>query len=373
MIAGVPVHFSWDLLVLLALPIVGAYVGGRPYGEHGAGALWALVATAVGLAFVFSVGAHELAHAVVAQRLGLPVRGVRLSLLGGAAEFAAERSTPADECLVALAGLVVSFALGIVAGAGTLLSHGRSGPLFAFCIAVTIINGLLTVLNVLPSFPLDGGRIVRAAAWYLADDLVTGTRVAASYGQIVSWVVLALGMVIAFYSPIFGLWTILVGYSVGRSGRRSFVQLLWQETSQQIPLAAVTGPGPLIAPERLIGDIVDIFLEDRLSGPRPVGRDGEVLGMLDLETNVRHVPRPLWMETTVADAMTPVANLPRLTLTPEVMLSEGVALLERAGVRTVLVVDETDRVIGLVTRERVDRWVRARLRESGIRFRRQPF
>ncbi len=371
-IAGVPVRFSWDLLVLLALPFAGAMAGGRPYGERGTGAVWALVAAAIGLAFVFSVGAHELAHAVVAKRVGLPVRGVRLSLLGGAAEFSAEHSTPGDECAVAAAGLAVSFALGIVAGAGALLAHGRSGPLFAVCIAATIINGLLAVLNVLPSFPLDGGRILRAAAWYLADDLVTGTRVAAGYGQIVSWAVLALGMVVAFYAPVFGLWTILVGYTVGRAGRRSFVQLLWQETSQEIPLAAVTGPGPLLAPERLIADVVDIFLQDRLSGPRPVGRDGEVVGVLDLETNVRHVPRPLWAETTVAAAMTPVADLPRLTLTPELTLYDGVLLLERTGARTVLVVNETGRVIGLVTRERVDRWVRARLREAGMRFRRPP-
>jgi Zn-dependent protease len=371
-IAGVPVRFSWDLLVLLLLPVAGAVVGGRPYGQRGTGAVWALVAAGIALAFVFSVGAHELAHAVVARRVGLPVRGVRLSLLGGAAEFAAERSTPGDECAVALAGLAVSFALGILAGAGTLFFWGRSGPLFAVCIAVAVINGLLAVLNVLPSFPLDGGRIVRAAAWYLADDLVTGTRVAAGYGQVVSWSVLVLGMVIAFYAPVFGLWTILVGYTIGRAGRRSFVQLLWQETSQEIPLAAVTGPGPLLAPERLVADVVDIFLQDRLSGPRPVGRDGEVVGVLDLATNVRHVPRPLWTETTVAEAMTPVASLPHLTLAPGLTLYDGVLLLERSGARAVLVLDDAGRVTGLVTRERVDRWVRARLRESGIRFRRLP-
>jgi Zn-dependent protease len=371
-IAGVPVRFSWDLLVLLVLPVAGAAVGGRPYGEPGTGAIWALVAAAIGLAYVASVGAHELAHAVVAQRVGLPVRGVRLSLLGGAAEFASEQSTPAGECVIALAGLAVSIALGIIAGGGALLFHGWIGPLFALCIAATIINGLLAALNVLPSFPLDGGRILRAAAWYLADDLVTGTRVAAGYGQLVSWAVLVLGLVIAFYAPVFGLWTILLGFTIGRAGRRAFIQLLWQETSQEIPLAAVTGPGPLLAPERLIADVVDIFLQDRLSGPRPVGKNGEVIGVLALESNVRHVPRPLWTETTVEMVMTPIADLPRLTLSPSLTLYDGVLLLERTGARTVVVTDEQGRVIGLVTRERVDRWVRARLREAGMRFRRPP-
>jgi CBS domain-containing protein len=94
--------------------------------------------------------------------------------------------------------------------------------------------------------------------------------------------------------------------------------------------------------------------------------------VLDLETNVRHVPRPLWTETTVAEAMTPLAELPHLTLAPGLTLYDGVMLLEHSGRRTVIVVDETGRVIGLVTRERVDRWVRARLRETGIRVRRPP-
>ncbi len=371
-IGGVPVRFSWDILLLLALPIVGAVTGGRPYGEPGVGPIWAIVAAVIGLFFVASVAAHELAHALVAQRLGLPVRGVSLSLLGGAAEFAAEESTPADECLVALAGLGASVVLGAVAGAGALAFHGRSGPLFAVCIAAAIINGLLVALNVLPGFPLDGGRIVRAAAWYLADDLVAGTKVATGYGQVVSWITLALGAVITFYSPVFGLWTLLIGYAIGRAGRRSFIQLLWQETSQEIPLAAVTGPGPLLAPGRMIADVVDIFLQDRLSGPRPVGADGQIVGVLDLELNVRKVPRPLWAETTIAEAMTPVAALTRLTLAPELTLSDGVAALNRTGARTILVVDDADTIIGIVTRERVDRWVRSRLREDGTRVRRPP-
>ena len=367
-----PVRLSWDILALLALPVIGGVVGGRPYGEAGTGPVWAVVAAVIGLVFVGSVAAHELAHALVARRAGLPVRGVRLSLMGGAAEFAAEESTPADECLVALAGLGASVALGVVAGAGALVFHGRNGPVFAVCVAAAIINGLLVALNVLPGFPLDGGRIVRAAAWYLADDLVAGTKVATGYGQVVSWITLALGAVLTFYSPVFGLWTLLVGYAIGRAGRRSFVQLLWQETSQEIPLAAVTGPGPLLAPERVIGDVVDLFLQDRLSGPRPVGKDGEIVGVLDLERNIRKVPRPLWAETTVAAAMTPASDLPRVTLAPDLTLYDGMATLHRTGTCAVLVVDDAGKVIGLVTRERVDRWVRARLREEGTRVRRPP-
>ncbi len=232
--------------------------------------------------------------------------------------------------------------------------------------------GCSSLLNLLPGFPLDGGRIVRAFAWYLADDLMLGTRVAAGYGQVLSWTLLALGAVVTFYSPLFGLWILLVGYYIGRAGRLSFVQLLWQETSQDIPLAAITGPGPLIAPEKLVGDVVDVFLSDRLSGPRPVGADGVVIGVLDLDTNVRRVPRALWAETTVREAMTPIAALPTLPISPDMTLYDGLRLLERTEARTIAVVNEEGAVVGLVTRERVDRWVRSRLRETGFRVKRPP-
>ncbi len=372
-LAGVPVRLSWDLLLILALPVVGALTKGRPYGvEEGAAAIWAVVAGAIGIAFIGSVAAHEFAHAFAARRVGLPVRWVKLSLLGGAAEISAERSTPADECLVAIAGPGASGALGIVTGLIALLSHGRNGPLFALFIALAIMNGLLVVLNLLPGFPLDGGRIVRAFAWYVADDLTQGTRVAAGYGQVLSWSLLALGGVATFYSPAFGLWIILIGYYIGRAGRLSFVQLLWQETSREIPLAAITGPGPLLAPEKLIGDVVDLFLSDRLSGPRPVGADGIVIGVLDLDRNVRKVPRPLWMETTVRDAMTPIGALPTLTLASDLTLHDGLRLLERTDARTIAVLNEEGTVVGIVTRERVDRWVRSRLRETGFRIKKPP-
>lgn len=372
-VAGVPVRLSWDLLLLLGLPVVGALTGGTPYGEHGSpAAVWAVVAGVIGLAFIGSVAAHEFAHALVARRVGLPVRWVKLSLLGGAAEISAERSTPADECAVAIAGPGISLTLSVVTGLLALVAHGRSGPLFAVCIALAIMNGLLVVLNLLPGFPLDGGRIVRAFAWYIADDLMLGTRVAAGYGQVLSWALLALGAVVTFYSPLFGLWTLLIGYYIGRAGRLSFVQLLWQETSQDIPLAAITGPGPLIAPEKMVGDVVDVFLSDRLSGPRPVGADGVVIGVLDLDTDVRKVPRALWAETTVRQAMTPVDALPRLALSSELTLYDGLRLLERTEARTIAVVDDAGKIVGLVTRERVDRWVRSRLRETGFRIKRPP-
>ncbi len=123
MFAGVPVRLSWDLLLLFALPVVGALTGGQTVRRAWAApaAVWAVVAGVIGIAFIGSVAAHEFAHALVARRIGLPVRWVKLSLLGGAAEISAERSTPADECAVALAGPGVSFILGVMPGSFALV------------------------------------------------------------------------------------------------------------------------------------------------------------------------------------------------------------------------------------------------------------
>jgi len=373
-IAGVRVGFAWDLLLVLAVPFVGAAVGGRPYGfAVGPGILWGVIATILGVAFVGSLAAHELAHAVVARRVGLRVRLVHLSVLGGAAEIGDDLRVPAEEYAVALAGLGVSALLGVVAAACALIFHNRNEPLFAVCIGVAVINGVLVGLNVLPGFPLDGGRILRATAWYLSDDLVAGTRFAAAYAQFVSWAVLALGLVMLFYATVFGVWLLLVGYYIGRMGRAAFTQLLWRETSRAIPLEAIIGPGPLIAPTKMVGDVVEVFLQDRWSGPRPVGEGGVMIGVLDLDTDVRRVPRVRWADTTVAEAMTPISALPRLTLGTGKTLYDGLKLLDEGAIRVAAAVDETGTVRGLVTRERVDRWVRQRVRETTtVRVRRPP-
>ena len=201
--------------------IIGVVAGGKPYGVPGGrGRSGALLRPLLGVAFVVSLAVHELAHAVVARRVGLRVRGVRLSMLGGAAEIGADFRAPANECAIALAGLGVSAFLGIVAGAtAPCCSWSATGRSFAICVGIAAINGVLVGLNVLPGFPLDGGRILRAAAWYLSDDLIAGTQIAAAYAQFVSWAVLALGLVVLFYAPVFGVWLAIMGYYIGRTGR----------------------------------------------------------------------------------------------------------------------------------------------------------
>ncbi len=368
-IYGVPVRIGWDTVLLLALPFVGWVAAGR---QGALPVVGAIIGAVIGVFYLASMATHELAHVAASTQRGIPVREVRLSVLGGATEIAAERGTPTDECLIALAGLGTSAAIGAVAGIAALLLRESGGAIYAVVLALAAINGVLFGLNALPAFPLDGGRIVRAAAWYLTDDLVAGTRFAAAYGQFSSWVLLALGVTALFVAPAAGVWVALLGYAIGRAGRIAFLQVLWRETSRHLPIETVTGPGPLLAPDKFVGEVVDVFLSDRLSGPRPVGRNGEMIGILDLDTNVRRVPRTLWMETTVGTAMTPIEQLPRLVLTPGMTLFDGLKLLDETGQRTVAVVDGTGTVRGIVTKERIDRWVRSRLREDGVRVRTPP-
>ncbi len=372
-IAGVPVRVAPDLLLVLLLPLGGAWLGGRPYGvADGPGPVWAVVAAVVACAFVGSLAAHELAHALAARRAGLRVRGVRLSMVGGAAEVA-ELRTPADECAIALAGLGVSAVLGLVGGGLALATRDVGGPLFAACLALAVINAVLVGVNALPGFPLDGGRVMRAAAWFFTGDMLRGTRFAAGYGQLVSWSVMALGLVLLFYTPVFGAWLLLVGYGVGQAGRAAFAQLLWQETSRSIPLETMAGPGPLLAPDKPLADVVEVFLQDRWGGPRLVGRGGELFGVLDLDTNVRRVPRAQWAETTVAQAMTPLDALPRLATDTGKTLYDALQLLDAQNAVAAVAVDAGGRVRGLVTRERINRWIRGQVREAWIgKIRRPP-
>lgn len=373
-VAGVPVRFARDLLLVLLLPVVGAFAGGQPYGlTDGPGIIWGVVAVVVGALFVGSLAAHELAHAFAARRARLHVRGVRLSVFGGAAEVAADFRSPADECTIALAGLGVSATLAAVGGGLAFALRDVGGPLFAVCLALAVINAVLVGMNILPGFPLDGGRILRAAAWFLTGDLLQGTRFAAGYAQFVSWATLALGFVLLFFAPVFGVWLLLVGYYVGWAGRNAFAQLLWQETSRSIPLETITGPGPLLPPDKSLADVVEVFLQDRWGGPRLVGKGGEMLGVLDLNANVRRIPRARWGDTTVAAAMTPLDALPRLVTDTGKTLYDGLRLLDECDAMAAVAVDAEGHVRGLITRERIHRWVRGHVREAWlVRVRRPP-
>lgn len=315
---GIPlrIHPSW---LLTAALIVAGVVSLAPAWAGVSDEPSRYIGGFVVAALLFgSVLLHEAAHAAVARRCGLPVRRITMHFFGGTAEIDADNLRLRDEALVAGIGPLASAALAL--GFGALWWAGRgAGGLLAFCLALlAIVNAALALLTILPGYPLDGGRIVRAGLWYFLDDPIAATRLAAAYGQILGWSMIVAG-VIAFLRgdllPATALF--LGGWSLRGEAREGYRQILWRDRSKRTPtIHAAFLATPRIPAERILDEAVDDVLEGlghgNTGGPSlVVDARGVPIGILGLD-QIRAIGRARWPSTTAGAAMVPLAELPTL-------------------------------------------------------------
>ena len=234
---GIEVRVDWSLLFIFGLIAIdlGAGVFPRWHPDWGAPLCWA-VAVAAAFAFFASVLGHELAHALMARRYGIAVPRITLFLFGGVAELAEEPRTPVSELLIALVGPLASFAIGGAAlfSAGLLATSqlpGASlttldstsvleqlGPLTTLLFWLGPVNLTLGLFNLIPGFPLDGGRALRAMLWAITQNANKATRWAARSGQLVAVLMMGGGVVIALAGDVVqGLWLVMLGWFLHRA------------------------------------------------------------------------------------------------------------------------------------------------------------
>jgi Zn-dependent protease len=243
---GIPVRIdgSWLLIFgLVTWSLAGGYFP-RAVPAQSPVAYWLYGVLAAALLFV-SVFLHELSHAVVALDQGVPVRGITLHVFGGVSQLEAEPRTPRAELLIAVVGPLTSFA---VAGTAHTLSRlvdgaGWPGALLSYLAAV---NLLLGVFNLLPGFPLDGGRVLHAALWWWTGGAALATRIASGCGVAVGFVLIALGAVRAVAADLVGgLWLVLIGVFLSRAARASYEMLRVRARLERVRVADVMTRAPL--------------------------------------------------------------------------------------------------------------------------------
>jgi Zn-dependent protease len=326
---GIPlrIHPSW---LLTAALIVAGVVSLAPAWAGVTDEPTLYVGGVIVAALLFgSVLLHEVAHAAVARRCGLPVRRITIHFFGGAAEIDADSLRPRDEALVAGIGPLASAALAL--GFGALWWAGRgAGGLLAFCLALlAIVNGALALLTIFPGYPLDGGRIVRAGLCYFLDDLIAATRLAAAYGQLLGWAMIV-GGAVAFLRGDLLLATALVfgGWFLRGEAREGYRQILWRDRSKRTPtIHAAFLAAPRIPAERILDEAVDDVLEGlghaNTGGPSlVVDVRGVPIGILGLD-QLRKIGRARWPSTTAGAAMVPLADL--LTFPADLPLDKALA------------------------------------------------
>jgi Zn-dependent protease/predicted transcriptional regulator len=312
----------------------------------------------VSLVFFLSVLAHELSHAVVSNRLGLPVRNITLFVFGGVANLTKEPERPADEFKIAIVGPGTSLAVGALFAAVWAIMRPFSDGVAGISANLSLINVSLAIFNMLPGFPLDGGRVFRSIVWARNRDRLKATRLASRVGEWIAYGVIALGVAeTVFTQNIAGLWFVFIGLFLRSAATGSYEQLVIETTLSGIVVRDVmradlnTVP-PDMSVEQLVQDGV-------LRGHArcfAVMTAGDFAGLITL-TDVRRIPRDEWATTSVYRAMTPATRLH--TVRPSENLMSVLQAMSTHDVNQLPVVEGRN-LVGMLDRGDVMRFVQVR-------------
>jgi Zn-dependent protease/predicted transcriptional regulator len=352
-IGGIPLglHYSWLIIAaLITLSLAGHFEGTHP--DWSPTLIWSVSALTAALFFA-TLLTHELSHAFVARRRGLSVRSITLFALGGIANIEKEAASAKTEFLVAIVGPLVSFVIGFACVAvarplGWSLENGGAGVTGSVLGWLGSINVLLAVFNLIPGYPLDGGRVLRALLWGIYKDVHRATRNAARVGQVVAGLFIAGGLFQFFGGAGFGgLWLAFIGWFLMLAAQASYAEVSMNEALRGVKVADVMADDcPTVDPQTNVQGLVeDVLLR---TGRRcvVVKRDGRVLGIVTPH-EVRSVDRARWTELTVAEVMRPLYNL--RTVTPTTPVSDALKLMAGEDINQLPVVVE-GRLQGVVTR-----------------------
>ncbi len=321
---------------------------------------WVTGAVTAMMLFV-SVLLHELGHSVVALRYRIPVRSITLFLFGGVAQIGAEPPSATAEFFIAIAGPIVSLALAIFFYA---LEPALSGvePLLGIAKYLAYINLALFLFNLIPGYPLDGGRVFRAIVWAITGSMSRSTVIAANVGRFFAFLLIFAGTLQIFNGNLGGgLWIVLIGWFLDNAASVQLQQvalgglLAGKRVSQAMNTHYSTVPSDLtlqhLVDERILGSGQRCFM---------VERDDKPLGMITLH-RVKEVPRQEWTTTKVADAMLPFDQLK--SVDPDMELWPALQNMDRAGVNQMPVI-KSQRVVGMLSRDDAITFLRS-LQELG--------
>jgi len=357
---GIPIglNVSWFLIFgLVTLSLATNYFP-REY-PFLSSMVYVFLGVVTSLLFFGSVLAHELGHSYLALRNKIPVRSITLFIFGGVAQIEREPTSPGVELRVAIAGPLVSFSLSAMFGALWLASRE-----FAYIAApaeyLMRINLMLGVFNLIPGFPLDGGRVLRAIVWKSTNNFYRATQIAGTTGQIVAFGFIGFGLWQMFQSQfIDGLWWIFIGWFLQNTAAATVAQARVPRTLQGVTVAQAMEPScqeiPALMP---LSTIIDQRV--LISGQHCFYvTDGEnILGMLSLR-DITAIPKPKWGFTTAYQAMTPFSRLLRVDSGMDLL--SAMQAMENANVSQAPVMEQ-GRLVGTLTRDRVINYMRTRTR-----------
>jgi Zn-dependent protease/predicted transcriptional regulator len=356
-IAGIEVRVDRSWVVIALLITYSMYLRSAiVYPELSGGGAVALGILATVL-FFGSVLVHELAHAVVSQARGIRVQDITLFLFGGATRARVESRGPADEFLIAVVGPLTSGVLAALFGAAAGLGRDvLSRPLAGTFGYLAWTNLVLAVFNLIPGFPLDGGRLLRSAIWKATGSIGRATQIASMAGQAVGWLLVAGGVVYLLGGNLAGgIWFAFIGWFLVQAARSSYQELQLRDMLRGVEAEDVMAGNLLrIPPDLSLQDAVDDYFMRYDHGAFPVDEQGRTIGLLTLR-GVRRVPREQWPARRVRDHMVPLGD--QVVVAPHARMDGVLDKLQDGDAGRVLVVEDGE-VVGIITASDLARWLR---------------
>ena len=344
----IQIDLSWLFLALLiSWTLARNYF---PYKYHGLSnsSYWVMgIGGALGL--FLSLVLHELGHSVVARKYGIPIKSITLFIFGGVAEMEGEPPTPQSEFRMAIAGPIVSILIAILCYP-LYLSGLRLGwpiQLIGVLFYLSWINGLLAVFNLVPAFPLDGGRLLRSILWGRKHNLGQATRTASSIGAAFGMGLIFLGVLSVFQGNLIaGIWWFLIGVFMRGASRTSYQQVEIRRALEGEPIRRFMQSEAIVVPPSIsVEDLVQDYIYKYHHEMFPVLRDSQLLGCVTIK-RVKEIPREEWRQHSVQELMTPCSA--ENTISPDADAIQVLSLMTRTGNSRLMVLDQ-DQLVGVVT------------------------
>ena len=350
---GIPirVHFSWLIVFGLITWSLSTYYFPKAAPDLPAASQW--LKGAIGALLLFaSVTFHELAHSFVSRKYRITILSITLFIFGGVAQMKGEPPTPKAELRIAIAGPLSSFLLSGVFF--TLYTAARSPGMKALYVYLAQINLILGTFNLIPGFPMDGGRVLRSIIWEKTKDYFYATKKASSIGQKISLFFIFFGLFSILTGFAGGFWLMLVGWFLYTAAQASYQQVSLQENLSGLKVkdVMVKDMVTLSSPVTLDEAVNGYFLKYGYGG-FPVFGDDKFLGIITLK-EIKNIPREDWIRVTVSDVLIPHNREWEVSPEDDVMKALELMITKDKGR---IVVTENNNVIGLITRNGIAQYV----------------
>ena len=347
---------SWLVIFVLFSWILSTTYFPQRFPDWSRGLSW-IIGTITSLLIFASVLVHELAHSLVAIGQGEKVRNITLFLFGGVAQITEEPKKPWREFTLALIGPLASLALAFVFLILSLILSGTSDPIRALLSYLATINLVLAIFNLLPGFPMDGGRVLRSIIWKMTGNLRKATRIASLTGQAFAFFLIFLGILQIFRANLTGLWLIFIGWFLHSAAVRGYHQVLVESLLKGVRAEELMSRDfETVTADLPVQSLVDDYILKKKERVFLVSDKGNLKGIVCLD-DVKATPKENWPETRVGEIMTPKEKMEAVR--PDADGRQVLTSITSKDIHQIPVM-EGERVTGIICRSDILRFIRLR-------------